>query len=597
MEVLGSIGVRIGAEDDGLRRGVNRSRKSVAEMERDMLRMGARVAKVGVAITAGLTAAGASAIYMTRNAAAAGTEIARLSRRAGASSTEFQKMSAAVATVGIDGAELSDILKDVNDRFGDFMATGAGPIADFFENIAPRVGVTAEQFARLSGPEALQLYVSSLEKAGVSQQQMTFYMEALASNATDLLPLLRNGGVELRRLGDEAEKAGRILDKDAVAGAAELDRKMKGLSTTIKTQLTQAILDNSEEISDLVDQVSEVWLPALIQVADTITKILAGSEKYVNLASSLMDVRNYKPAEYSDEEGGRIQDLMNDPRLGANGGTSTGSRVVDPKTGEIIEYGTGDGVPKVENVTIPPAPTVPLTRDPDVKSSGGGGGTDYQSELDALRENLATERELIEMDYEEKLEQLAVFREKKLASEEEFNDLERRAAEEHTEALASLDRKLRDQKLAAYSGMFGDLATLMNTENKKMFQVGKVAAIAQATLEGYSAAVTAWDKGMRVGGPPVAAAFSAASILKTGALISQIQSTQLGGAGGGGSGGAASGAAAQPSGGGLAGGSPVRVSWDGIDPDQLYRGSQIRGTLRELSEEAGDRGITFGEGY
>jgi hypothetical protein len=35
---------------------------------------------------------------------------------------------------------------------------------DFFEQIAPKVNVTAAQFAKLSGPEALQLYVSSLEK-------------------------------------------------------------------------------------------------------------------------------------------------------------------------------------------------------------------------------------------------------------------------------------------------------------------------------------------------------------------------------------------------------------------------------------------------
>ena len=33
---------------------------------------------------------------------------------------------------------------------------------DFFENIAPKVGVTAEMFRNLSGPEALQLYYNSI---------------------------------------------------------------------------------------------------------------------------------------------------------------------------------------------------------------------------------------------------------------------------------------------------------------------------------------------------------------------------------------------------------------------------------------------------
>ena len=84
-------------------------------------------------------------------------------------------------------------------------------MADFFENIAPRVGVTADQFARLSGPEALQLYVSSLERAGVSQQEMTFYLEAMASDTTRLIPLLQNGGAEMTRLGAQAQTEGRVV--------------------------------------------------------------------------------------------------------------------------------------------------------------------------------------------------------------------------------------------------------------------------------------------------------------------------------------------------------------------------------------------------
>ena len=86
---------------------------------------------------------------------------------ANATPEALQRWSAGARTVGIEQEKLADILKDVNDRVGDFLQTGGGPMADFFENIAPQVGVTAEQFARLSGPEALQLYITSLERAGV----------------------------------------------------------------------------------------------------------------------------------------------------------------------------------------------------------------------------------------------------------------------------------------------------------------------------------------------------------------------------------------------------------------------------------------------
>ena len=67
---------------------------------------------------------------------------------------------------------------------GDYVQTGAGPLADFFENIAPKVGLTADSFADLSSEQKLGAYVNALEKANLSQADMTFYMEAIASDAT-----------------------------------------------------------------------------------------------------------------------------------------------------------------------------------------------------------------------------------------------------------------------------------------------------------------------------------------------------------------------------------------------------------------------------
>ena len=81
-------------------------------------------------------------------------------------------------------------------------------MADFFENIAPKVGVTIEQFKKLNSREALQLYVDSLQKANVSQKEMTFYMEAMASDSTALLPLLLDNGEAMAKLAGEADALG-----------------------------------------------------------------------------------------------------------------------------------------------------------------------------------------------------------------------------------------------------------------------------------------------------------------------------------------------------------------------------------------------------
>jgi len=156
-------------------------------------------------------------------------EIKNLSSLTGVSTDTFQAIAYGAKSVGIEQDKLADIFKDVNDKFGEFLSTGSGPLKDFFDVIAPKVGVTADNFRRLSGPEALQLYVKSLEDAGVNQKQMTFYMEALADESTALLPLLRNNGEGMKEMGKKAEDAGVIMGQKALEDSKKYSDELKKL--------------------------------------------------------------------------------------------------------------------------------------------------------------------------------------------------------------------------------------------------------------------------------------------------------------------------------------------------------------------------------
>lgn len=178
--------------------------------------------------TAGIAIGGlGAAVFGVANTTAnAAREIGLFANISNAGTTEFQRMAAAARTVGIEQDKMADILKDVNDRVGDFLTTGGGPMADFFEEIGPKIGITADHFRDLSGPEALQLFVTSLEKAGLSQQEMTFYMEAMASDATALIPLLQNNGSEMFRLARAADEVGAILDEETIEAARRFTEQM-----------------------------------------------------------------------------------------------------------------------------------------------------------------------------------------------------------------------------------------------------------------------------------------------------------------------------------------------------------------------------------
>ena len=206
--------------------GQNNTKKAFDEVDGSLTKLSGMAVKAGAAL-AGALSIGVLANWVKESALAT-AQMARMAELSGATAEEFQRWAYASRTVGIEQDKLGDIFKDVQDKIGDFLQTGGGPMADFFENIAPKVGVTAEQFRNLSGPQALQLYVSSLQQANLSQSEMTFYMEAIANDATLLLPLLANNASSFNALAKEAEELGLVLSNDAAAGALEFER---GLNT------------------------------------------------------------------------------------------------------------------------------------------------------------------------------------------------------------------------------------------------------------------------------------------------------------------------------------------------------------------------------
>jgi len=185
-------------------------------------------------------------------------EVKNLSSLAGVSTDTFQKLAYGAKSVGIEQDKLGDILKDVNDKFGDFFSTGGGELKDFFDVIAPKVGVTADSFRRLSGPEALQLYVSSLEKAGVNQKQMTFYMEALANDSTALVPLLRNNGEAMKEMGEKAKEAGVIMSDKALNDSKKYSDELKKLE---------------DQASETGRSIALFLMPALTKMLETLNGI------------------------------------------------------------------------------------------------------------------------------------------------------------------------------------------------------------------------------------------------------------------------------------------------------------------------------------
>ena len=75
-------------------------------------------------------------------------------------------------TVGIEQEKLADILKDERPR-GRLLQTGGGPMADF-ENVVRAWASPLTSSGVCRGRRRRNSYIDTLERAGLSQQEMTF---------------------------------------------------------------------------------------------------------------------------------------------------------------------------------------------------------------------------------------------------------------------------------------------------------------------------------------------------------------------------------------------------------------------------------------
>lgn len=184
------------------------------------------VSRAGVAAAA---AAATATVALVAHQGDAEEQLSRFARTAGVSRQRFEGLAFAVEDVGISAEKFADISKDINDKVGDFLATGGGELKDFFENVAPQIGITAEELRGLAAPDALIAVKNAMDATNVSSKEQVFYLEAIANDASLLIPLLENNAEVLRensKRGEELASTLSSVDSTKLLDSAQASREM-----------------------------------------------------------------------------------------------------------------------------------------------------------------------------------------------------------------------------------------------------------------------------------------------------------------------------------------------------------------------------------
>ncbi|MFQ2706511.1 hypothetical protein ACK3ZA_06480 [Aeromonas caviae] len=260
------------------------SHKSVAIVQGFSVVQGAVLGLVGTAV--GL-AASVSAL------AQQGRELEQMSLKAGVSVEKMQELAYATEQYNVSGDKLADMLKDVQDKLGDFSATGGGEFKDWMENIAPKVGLTVSKLQQMAGPEALIAVQNAMDATNVSASEQVFYLESIANDVSTLQPLLRNNGAELQRLTGHYRNLNVALSQTDITQLKEMDQKLKDVSLRLQSSFAQGVLGASDQIDWLTEKLGyavSYWGTLLDSWADNPRTIDGMSRRLGNLREELKDL-------------------------------------------------------------------------------------------------------------------------------------------------------------------------------------------------------------------------------------------------------------------------------------------------------------------
>ncbi|AUR89630.1 coil containing protein [Vibrio phage 1.127.O._10N.286.52.E12] len=224
---------------------------------------GAAMATLGTAAI-GATTAIAAMLYKLGSME---RELQASARMAGLTTDQFEAMGFAYQQFGLTVEQVNDIYKDSRERIGEWLNSQSGALQDFGDAMGMSKGeITkfAQEVDGLNGQQLLQRMMDDLEGAGVSGNQLSGVFEAMASEATRMIPALENNGRAIDELSTEYIKfnAAFSLNEEDVERYATLNKNFDLFLDTATNGITKTLSPLAEVMGVLAMEATE-FLSAL----------------------------------------------------------------------------------------------------------------------------------------------------------------------------------------------------------------------------------------------------------------------------------------------------------------------------------------------
>lgn len=626
------VSVTIGADTSGLEAGVKRSKTQMSELQTEMgsvvgsaAALGAAAAAAGIAIVAGLATAGLAAVDAQ----------AKLARQMGGTITGLRSLEGAAGDAGVSAAAISTAMQKLNVTIGRAQS-GNEAAAESFK----RLGLNAGQLARMDVDQRMAAIADAVKGLGLSSSEASAALANMGIRQSEITNLVTQGGDAIRKERDTVNALGLSISAIDAAQIEAANDAMGIFGDIMQGVQTQLAIEVAPIITALANMLEETAIEAggvgeatstafgyIVEAAAFVISAIDGikrvfeivrdgiiigityvAQKFAELYDAIFSLLSKLPGvDFSETIASLDAFAAESKGIIKEAAANIDETLNKPLAGEKFKQFVAEAKEQSQVAAEVVVSNQQMMADNVVSIQQGM--TDKQREnlaarLETLRASMLSETEALMEKYASDLELLRLSEEAKLLTKEEFQARELQLTQAHTDALTAIQKRDSDQRAAedkrreqnrqqilgsAWSG----LTTLMNSESRKMFEIGKAAAISNAVVSTYQGMSRALELGFPLGFV-AAAAVGAAGF----ANVASIRSQSFG-SGGGGGGGAASAtqqinANATPAGGDGDSGGGGSYRFEGLTSGQFVSSEAVIEVLKQAQKDGALRGqISF----
>jgi len=455
----------------------NSINKNVSQVKNNLLSAkGAFAGFIGVAAVGQLTNYAKESLEFADS-------IAKTADKLGVSTDALQEYRFAAERSGVGQQALDVGIQRFTRRLGE-AAEGTGVLSKVLEQQNIQVRDSAGNLRNTE--DVLRDYANAIQGAETDQEKLLLAFKAFDTEGAALVNLLRDGAVGLDEFRKTARDAGVVMDEELIRKAEIANDKWDTLSTTISVKFKSAMVFMVDQITGSKSETTKL------------------NEELLKLNESLLRIQNQGDSFFSS----------------VFGDAEKTQEDIDKVNAKIIEVSSKiAALQKAEQSKNKPLMATAL------------GLTDEQIQQIIIKDEMVfalqqeNQKKIIDEEERQRLAANERQRDNVLAHLRQGEEDLRRDASRRLE----IEKNFNRQKQAAVASTFGVLSTLMSARSKKLFQIGKTAAVASALINTYQAVTKTMAETPYPYNIPLAAAQSVAGLVQ----VQNIRAQSFSGGGGG----------------------------------------------------------------